>query len=316
MTLKMRGWQLTGAGEPLALVERDVPDLAPDEVLLAVRGSGLCHSDVTELERATVVAFKPIIIGHEIAGEIVAVGSAVTDWTVGMRVAVCPTASETIPGYSRHGGFANYHVAPTASLVPIPDAVDWSLGAMMTDAGMTSYHALMVRGGCKPGMKVGLIGFGGLGQLAARVAVITGADVHVAEPKESVWPIAREAGVENIVTDANQWAGQGFDLVVDFAGFDTTRPAIRAVRVDGTVVQVGLGKDEIILSSSELSQSQVRLYGTMGGTPQDIRDLFALVESGQLKPVVTEIGFDDIPAGIADLTAGRVTGRLVARMSD
>jgi propanol-preferring alcohol dehydrogenase len=310
----LRGWQLVRAQEPLRTIERDAPEPGPGEVLLAVRGSGLCHSDVAELDRAENVAFKPIILGHEIAGEVTALGTGVDAWAVGDRVAVCPTASPSTPGYTRDGGFANFHLAPASDLVAIPEDVDWTLGAMMTDAGMTSYHALMVRGGCTAGMKVGIIGMGGLGQLAARVAVLTGAEVHVAEQKQDIWPLARELGVTDVVSDAAEWDGKDFDLVVDYAGFGTTtRAAVRAIRFDGTVVQVGLGRPEITISTVDLVVRNARLLASIGGTPDDIRALYELLRSGDLTPSVTEITFEDIPAGVEALKAGQVTGRLVAR---
>jgi propanol-preferring alcohol dehydrogenase len=317
MAKTLRGWQVTGVGRPLELTERAAPVPGAGEVLLAVRGSGLCHSDVSELERGGNTARLPFIIGHEIAGEVLTLGDGVDVWRVGDRVAVCPTASASIPGYTREGGFANLHIAPAADLVRLPDDVDWTLGAMMTDAGMTSYHALVKRGGCAPGMKVGIIGLGGLGQLAARVAVHIGAEVHVAELKRDVWSIAQDFGVQGLVEDAKEWENQDFDLVVDYAGFGTTTlAAVRAIRLDGTVVQVGLGRDEITISAGDLVRHKARLLGSMGGTPDDIRELYELVRTGVLDPTVTEIGFDDIPSGITDLQNGKVTGRLVARITD
>jgi propanol-preferring alcohol dehydrogenase len=162
-------------------------------------------------------------------------------------------------------------------------------------------------------MKVGIIGLGGLGQIAARVAVLIGAETHVAETKQDAWGLGQRLGVQHLVEDAAEWSGQNFDLIVDYAGFGaTTTAAIRAVRTGGTVVQVGLGVREANVPLGEVVSKEVSLLGSRGGTKQDIAELYELVASGELTPEVTEIGFDDIPDGLQALADNRVTGRLVA----
>jgi alcohol dehydrogenase, propanol-preferring len=310
----VKGWQLVEFGRPLQLMEREDPRPEAGEVVLDVKGAGLCRSDVAEMAAYGSDSFLGKYIGHELGGVVSAVGAGVAQWKVGDRVAVCPSApSESIPGYFRDGGFATKHVAPAGDLVAIPDEVGFALGAMMTDAGMTPYHALMTNGGLTSGMKVGIIGLGGLGQIGARLAALKGAEVHVAEPKRDVWRLAERAGVSHLVADAADWEDQGFDLILDCAGFGTTTvAAIRAIRKYGTVVLVGQGVKEAVICLDELWRRHCRLIGSRGGTKQDIADLYELILAGDLVPEFTEIGFDDIPQGLADLAAGKVTGRLVA----
>jgi propanol-preferring alcohol dehydrogenase len=312
----MRAWQFVGTGQPLALV-----DIAPrrpgaDEVLIEVRAAGLCHSDVSMLNEPQAIGallFTPIVLGHEIAGAIVEVGAAVSEWAAGDRVAVCPTVDRSIPGYTRDGGFAELHVAPAAHLVAVPDEVSLPVAAMTTDAGMTALHALTTGGGVGPGMKVGIIGLGGLGQMGARVAVLRGASVHVAEPRREVWALAEELGASSTVANVDEWRNGAFDLIVDYAGMGTTTAAaLRAVCTGGTVVLVGLGTLEVTIGAVDLVKREVRLVGSRGGTIGDIATLFELIASGDLRPAVTEIDFAQIPAGLADLAEGKVTGRLVA----
>ncbi len=316
----MRGWFFTNTGEPLVLDELDEPTPGPGEAVLDIKAAGLCHSDVgmlTDESWLRTLAFRPIVIGHEIGGVVTAVGEGVTEVSVGDLVGVCPTATGGAPGYSRHGAFTFRHVAPAAALVPIPDGLSFELAALGTDAGMTSYHAIVTRGGLQPGMKVGVIGLGGLGQIGARVGVVKGAEVHVAEPNEAAWPMADEIGAASVVRDASEWEGQGFDLIVDYAGFGTTtRAATKAVRRDGRVVLVGMGKLEFTLDTMDMILSEVTVTGSVGGTKQDVADVYELLASGTVKPVVTVIGFDDIPQGIEDLREHRITGRLVAHVAD
>jgi propanol-preferring alcohol dehydrogenase len=310
----VKGWQLAAFGEPLRLIDIADPEPGPGEVVVDVEAAGLCHSDVAEMQDHGHDWILGRIIGHELAGVLSAVGPGVTRWHVGDRAAVCPTASSSIPGYMRDGGFATKHLAPADDLVAIPAGVGFTLGAMMTDAGMTAHHALVRRGGLRAGDKVGIIGLGGLGQIAVRVAILRGADVHVAEPKRDVWPVAQRLGVQHIAGDAAEWENQNFDLIVDYAGFGTTTAAaIRAVRPDGTVVLVGLGVRQGMINYDDMIRRRVRLLASRGGTKEDIAELYEYVASGQLRPAVTEIGFDEIPQGLRDLQANRAAGRLVAR---
>lgn len=316
----MQGWFFTNTGEPLELGELDEPTPGPGEALLEIKSAGLCHSDVgmlTDESWLQTLAFRPIVIGHEVAGVVTAVGEGVTEVQVGDRVGVCPTATGGAPGYVRHGGFTYQHVAPAADLVPMPEGLSFELAALGTDAGMTSYHAIVARGGLQPGMKVGVIGLGGLGQIGARVGVVKGAEVHVAEPNEAAWPLAKEIGAASVVKDASEWEGQDFDLIVDYAGFgSTTRAATKAVRRDGRVVLVGMGKLEFTLDTMDMILSEVTVAGSQGGTKEDIAEVYELLASGDIEPTVTVIGFEDIPQGIDDLKNHRITGRLVAHIAD
>ena len=316
----MKGWQFTNTHEPLLLAEVDEPVAGPGEVVLDIKAAGLCHSDVGMLEDPQwlqTLAFKPIVIGHEVAGVVTAVGESVTDIKVGDRVGVCPTATGGAPGYVRNGGFTFKHVAPAADVVKMPEGLSFELAAMGTDAGMTSYHALMVRGGAKAGMKVGVIGYGGLGQIGARVAAVIGAELHVAEPNKDVWEAAKANGATSVVASADEWAGQDFDLVVDYAGYGvTTRAAAKAVKFGGKVVLVGMAKLEFTLDTMDMILKELNVLGSVGGTKEDIAAIYELMAQGKVDPKFTVIKFEDIPQGIDDLKHHRITGRLVAHIAD
>jgi propanol-preferring alcohol dehydrogenase len=314
----MRAWQFEGPGKPIALNEAPEPEPGPGEVVIDVRAAGLCHSDVMYMATGgRSMPFLPMTQGHETAGVISKIGEGVTGWAIGDRVGVCPSGIAPPPGAFRPGGFADQHAAPAADLARVPDGLDISLGALATDAGMVSYHAMIKRGGATAGMKVGVIGFGGLGQVGTRAAVLTGAEVHVAEPKEDVWELARAAGAVEVVNDAGAWTGQEFDLIVDYAGFDTTAQAIAAVKRGwgpsggGTVVQVGLGQPTFTVPTNTILGRN--LIGSLGGTVADIEEVYGLLLNQEIEPYYTEIAFEEIGDGLRKLDAGEVTGRLVAR---
>jgi propanol-preferring alcohol dehydrogenase len=310
----MKAWHFTNTNEPLVQVELPDPLVGPGEVVVKVRAAGLCHTDVGVLHDEgwlSTLAYRPIVMGHEVAGEVVEVGDGVTDWAVGDRVGICPTTSFGAPGFVTDGGFGEKVKCPATALVRIPDNVSFALGAAGTDAGMTSHAAVITNGQVKSGDKVGIIGFGGLGQIGTRVAVLAGADVYVAEVNESVWDNVRAAGVKGVATSISE-LGDDFDVIVDYAGFGTTTAAaIENVRVGGRVVQVGMGKLEATISTKWLILKSVTLVGSQGGTIADVQGVYGYFATGQIDPAITPISFDEIPDGLQRLHDGGVVGRMV-----
>ena len=230
---------------------------------------------------------------------------------------VCPTTPAGAPGYAFDGGYASKLVIDQEALVRVPDDVPFAHGAAATDAGMTSHHAVIAAGGVTAGTKLGIIGLGGLGQIGARVGVLAGADVYVAEINEQVWDLGDALGVTRIAASITEFADIGLDVIVDFAGFGTTTAqAIETVRRDGRVVQIGMGRLEATISTKALILGHVTLIGSSGGTKDDVAGVYEYFATGQLTPAVTEITFDEIPEGLERLRRGEVTGRLVAKIAD
>ena len=316
----MKAWQYMGERKPIQLNEIPEPVPSPTQVIIDVKAAGLCHSDVMYMEVGDqAMPFLPMTQGHENAGVITALGSEVTGFKVGDVVGVCSSGVQPPLGMFTPGGFADKLAADYRDLARVPDGLDLSLAALATDAGMTSYHAMIKVGGAAKGMKVGVIGFGGLGQIGARAAVLAGAEVHVAEMKEEAWGNAREVGAVSCVKDASEWVqdprrGGDFDLIVDYAGFDTTQKAINAVRRGGKVVQVGLGKPTFTVATNTILGK--KLEGSLGGTVQDIEEVFDLMLRGEIRPAYEEIAFEEIGNGLERLKNNQVLGRLVAKVGN
>ena len=311
----MEAWLFTGAHEPLERIERETPRPGPGEVLVEVRGSGLCHSDVGRMD-GTLTPYMPkkppIVLGHEISGIVTGIGEGVTQYGIGDRIVASGTQAYC-PGRNSDGGYATHCLLPVHCLLPLPDGVSFVQGAAATDAGQTSHHAIVVAGELQAGQRVGIIGLGGLGMTGARIAVLGGAQVFGAEPREEAWEAAREQGVSELVTDAEQLARFECDLIVDFAGFGaTTAAAIRAVRPGGLVVQVGLGRTEALIPTMALVAKSVTLRGSGGGQPSDTAAVLDYMAKGQLSIAASAIGFDEIPEGLDRLARGGVVGRIVA----
>lgn len=183
---------------------------------------------------------------------------------------------------------------------------------------MTSVGALTTAG-VQAGIKFGVIGFGGLGQIGARVAHLRGAEVYVAEVNEAIWDRAREAGAAKVAKSITEFAHVELDVIIDYAGFGvTTAEALKTVKSSGgaRVVQVGMGRLESTIDTYSLILGRKQLHGSMGGSKEDVEETMKYMASGELQPAITEIDFEEIPAGIQQLTDGTVTGRLVAKVAD
>lgn len=312
----MKAWHFTGTHQPFQKVEVDTPTPGPGQILIETKAAGLCHSDVgiLEDEKWLDIMELPAIPGHEIAGVVSAVGDDATGYAVGDRVCVWPmgTAGKAY-GYSRGGGWGEYVVADIEDVLRIPDGVSFELAAAATDAGMTSYGAVVEAGQLQKGERVGIIGFGGLGQIGARVAYLSGAEVYVAEVNESIWDAAYAAGATKVVKDITELSEIGLSLIVDFAGFGTTTAgAIEAVGYEGRVVQIGMGKLEATIDTYPLIMKHVKLLGNTGGSRDAIANVLKFMASGDLTPAIEKTDFDGIAEGVDRLHRGDVRGRLVA----
>ncbi|WEV68910.1 zinc-binding dehydrogenase [Bifidobacterium sp. ESL0775] len=312
----MKSWMFYGTNKPLKLEDVPEPHAADDGVVIDVKAAGLCHTDVGCMRDPGWMSLckpVPFALGHENAGVITEVGSSVKGFKVGDRVALCPTTSAGTPGFGFDGGFGPKIAIGAEALVRIPDSIDFVKGAAATDAGMTSYHAVVVQGEVKKGENVGIIGVGGLGQIGARVAHLLGANVYVAEIKESIWPMAKELGAVDVKKSIKDFKDVKFDKIIDFAGFgDTTADSVDVISRDGIVVLVGMGKLESTIDTKSLILNQCTLRGSNGGTKEDIEGVYKLMADGELNPVTTTIPSSEIPEGLQKLEEGDVRGRLVA----
>lgn len=203
---KLDGWQMTAAGQPLSYVSREVPALAPEDVLVRVAGCGVCHTDLGFLYDGVRTRHAlPLILGHEISGHVEGAGRRYAS-LVGRAVvvpavlpcgecALCHSGRPTIcrsqimPGNDRDGGFATRVILPGRFLCPVPGAgedPDAPLGAakgltvrhlaVVADAVSTAFQAVQ-RAGVRPGGLAVVVGLGGVGTFAAQMAAEAGAAV-------------------------------------------------------------------------------------------------------------------------------------------
>ena len=315
----MKAWQFTGTNKPLQLNEVEEPHAGPGEVVVDVKASGVCHSDVTTLDDPGWMALfqhgLPRTMGHESAGVISEVGEGMGHWKVGDRVGLSPVMSDgDALGYGKwDGGFAAKLRATDDNLVALPDEVPFDLGAMATDAGLTAYHAIMAVGGARKGMKVGVIGLGGLGYIGARSAALSGAEVYGAEVNPETQKLADEIGLAGVANSIDEFKDKNLELIVDYAGFGTTTSAaIETLGEFGTLVQVGMGRLESTINTYPIIINQLTIRGSKSGTKEDLAGIYELMKTGQLNPPMNHITHADIPDAVNKLRAGGVVGRFIA----
>jgi alcohol dehydrogenase, propanol-preferring len=310
----MKAWQYIADGTPIALNEVPEPVVGQGDVLLEIKGAGICHSDIGFLDGtiSSLLGVRPITLGHESAGVVTALGSEVSGFRVGDRVAI-RSAIEG-PGCGRDGGFQPRVSAPSGLLVRVPDGVSWDQAAVATDAGGTAYHALITRGEARAGDKVGIIGMGGLGSLAVQMAHNVGAEVYVAETNGALHHYARELGVVAVSDDLMDFQGVGLNVICDFAGFGTTTAAaIDVVAEFGRVVQVGLGLNEGTVNLMNLTVKQVSLLGSLGGSNADVAMVLDMMAERKLTSRTTVIRFEEVGDALGKLERGEISGRLVVK---
>lgn len=309
----MKAWQFTEVGAPLQRVELPDPVAGPGQIVIDVKAAGICHSDVGFMDGTITSLLKhtPIVLGHEIAGIVSAVGAGVTAFSVGQRVGIPATVES--PGTACNGGFADKVVASAEQCVHVPDAVAFEQAAPAMDAARTAYRGLVTAGHVGAGTKVGIIGFGGLGSLAVQIALALDAVVYVAEVNENAWEEARQLGARGVGADIREFEDQDLDVIVDFAGYGTTTAAaIDAVRPRGRVVQVGLAKEMATISAQKITMKEITYVGSANGEKSEAEAVLALIADGKIKSDVLQISFDDIPGSLKKLEQGGVRGRYVA----
>jgi D-arabinose 1-dehydrogenase-like Zn-dependent alcohol dehydrogenase len=350
----MRSMQIVAFGE--ALEEHELEEPAPpqgSEVLLKVSACGVCHSDVHlwqgfydlgDGERIDIAARFPLphTLGHEIVGDVVAVGPEGGRLAVGGRRLVhpwigCGECEDCIDGNEnlcpkprfigthRAGGYAEYVKVPhpryllDAAAIPVEEA------CLYACSGLTSYAALKKVLPLDKRRRVLIIGAGGLGLMAISVArAMCENQIIVADIDPKKLEAARAAGADAVIDSGAEDAereileasGGGVGAAIDFVGAPATaRFGLESLRRGGTLVVVGLFGGKLSISLPLLPMRAKRIVGSFVGTLDEMHEMIALVRRGRVAPVPVESRpLDQASRALADLRDGDVTGRIVLRL--
>jgi L-iditol 2-dehydrogenase len=293
----MKALQFAAQDAP-EVAELPIPEIADDEVLVAARSVGVCHSDIDLLEGRYIIPFAyPIIPGHEWAGEIVKVGGKVDDFAVGDRVVgECVIGMDHF-GFSISGAAAEFFVAKAEWLHHLPDELSWTMGALVEPFSV-AYYALLRAGNVDASDTLIVLGAGPVGLAVTAAAAAMGAVTVVVEPDEHRRGVATRLGAAHAVHPdgidarlAEITGGRGADVVVEVSG----RPAVMAralelVAFQGRVAYIGIDVGGQAPAKLGLIQSkELRITGSIGSPgvwPQTLR---FLANSGiDMTPLVTQ----------------------------
>ncbi|MBZ3901261.1 MULTISPECIES: NAD(P)-dependent alcohol dehydrogenase [Streptomyces] len=356
----MRAVRLTRWGGPPVVTERERPVPSGEEVLLRVEAAGLCGSDLHVLAaRPGALPYEPpFTLGHEVAGRVVERGPDAVGPGTGERVVVygawgcgrcgrCAAGAEnycdrradldatrtgTGAGLGRDGGLADFLLVPSGRLlVPVGD-LDPAQAAPLSDAGLTSYHAVA---GLRPalgegrdgearagaGSHVVVIGVGGLGHLAVQILrATTSARVLAVDVREEAVALAEACGAHfaaAVRADTpevlrKRTGGAGADAVVDFVGTSATLGlGLSLLRAGGTLCLVGSGGGELTVRKPGALPPGLRISLPFWGTRPDLERVVALARAGVVRVTTERFPLSRAPEAIAALRSGRVRGRAV-----
>lgn len=326
-----------GAGRPLSLDDVPVPEPGPDEVRVRVRAAGVCGTELHFTDGLYAPSQVPMTLGHEAAGTVDAVGTEVTGWAAGDRVAVyyylfCGACRWCLLGrqnlcltprgvlaFAADGAFAEHVVVPARCLVRLPDELSFEQAAPLCCAGTTAVHALN-ESGVLPGEVAVVLGAGGVGLGAVQEARRRGATVVAVSRDPSRRAAAVTAGAAAAVAPQDLpgaveqlSAGQGADIVLELAGVRATLDlAVQVLGRRGRLVLIGYSADPLTVSPLSLVVAEQRIVASVGNTYAELVAAVHLGATGQLlPPVAATLPLAEVNTALDRLRAADVPGRLV-----
>jgi NAD+-dependent secondary alcohol dehydrogenase Adh1 len=336
----MKAVRLHEYGERPAVEEVAEPEITdPLDVIVRIGGAGLCRTDLHIIEGQWKVKSGvelPYTLGHENAGWVQEVGSAVTDIAEGDAVIVHPLITcglcracragddmhceaNLFPGISTNGGFAELLKTNARAVVKLPDGVEPKDVAAHADAGLTAYHAVKkAERLLYPGTTAVVIGAGGLGHIGIQsLKVLTAARVIVVDRSEGSLELARECGADEVVlADGGEVEairertnGLGAEAVIDFVGEGgALEDSIAMLREGGTHYVIGYG-GVLSIPAIDIISAEINFVGNLVGTYNDLAELMTLQAEGTVSLHTSTYPLEAVNDAMDDLEEGRLHGR-------
>ena len=318
----------------LRLVERRVMEPGRGQVRIRVAAAGICHSDIVTVEGSFPGLKLPRVPGHEIAGEIDALGEGVEVLKVGQRVGVgwfggqcgkCEPCRRgdfvectnlIVPGITVDGGYAESMVAEARAVVAIPDAISFVEAAPMLCAGVTTYNALR-NAGLRAGDLVAIHGIGGLGHLAVQFARRMGFHtVAVARGREKE-ALAHELGAHDYIDAADddpaaalQRLG-GANAVITTTSGGAAGTLLAGLKPRGKLVVAGVSPEPLQIGTAPLVLGSRSVQGTFIGTAIDSEDALRFGVRQQVRPLVETVPLEQASEAYARMMRNAARFRMV-----
>jgi NAD+-dependent secondary alcohol dehydrogenase Adh1 len=325
--------------EPLKLEEVEEPKAdGPLDVIVRIGGAGLCRTDlhIIEGQWAPLVGIElPYTPGHENAGWVHEVGSAVSNVEVGDAVIVHPhitcglcracragddmhCVNPLFPGIDTDGGMADLLKTNARSVVKLPNGVEPEDVAAHADAGLTAYHAVKKAAPrLYPGTRAVVIGAGGLGHIGIQsLKAITAAEIIVVDRSEEALDVAKRLGAdETVVADGSQvdkvtemTDGNGAEIVLDFVGeMGAEKDGWNMTARAGSHYIIGYG-GTVEIPTIDIISTERNITGNLVGTYNDLAELMTLQAQGKVTLETNTYSLDAVNDAIDDLNNGRIPG--------
>lgn len=331
-------------GHPLNIEEKPIPSPGPGEVLVKIRASGLCVSDIHIQDGIIGTVRLPYTPGHEMAGVIAQVGEGVTSVQVGEHIVGaidinCGTCKFCLSGrtnlcknlvrvgFERDGSHQEYCVIPAANAFKVADTVPFDQMTSITDAVGCMYNAIKNRARVQPGHRGLILGTGGLGMNAIQIAKIFGAEVYATSRQQDKLDISLQMGADAVINTKEQdlyaeivrlTDGEMCDVVIDNIGIKSTiNDSLKLVCAGGRVIVAGYNDPTFEAEYQDIMKFEKEILGIRGMTKQDLIEVIRLVETKKIVPFVYKtIPFEQINEGLQMLRTGEAKGRVVLMMPE
>lgn len=336
---KMKVAIVDEARGPIRIMERDVPQPGPGQVLVKVQACGICHSDALTKEGLWPGLQYPRVPGHEIAGVIDAVGAGASHWRAGERVGVgwygghcgqCRAClagdfvlceKGPIPGISYDGGYAQYMVAPVEALARMPDDLSDVEAAPLLCAGITTFNALR-NSGARAGDLVAIHGIGGLGHLGIQYAAKMGfRTVAVARGKDKE-PLARQLGAHEYIdstagdpAQALQQMGGARVILATVTSGDAMSSVVGGLGRNGKLLIVGVAMEPVQVPTVQMIMNRASVQGWPSGTARDSTETLAFSAMARVRPMIEQFPLEKAAEAYDRMMSGKARFRVVLTMS-
>ncbi len=328
----MKAAIVPSANSPWVLKEVPTPEPGPGQVLIKIRASGLCYTDVHQTHGGIAGAF-PRTLGHEPVGEIAAVGAGVRTRKIGDRVGVawvqsscgrCEWCLRGKPMFCAEslgtsvqlsGGHAEYMLAFADATTPLPEGLSFEQAAPIFCAGYTVWSGLRWAQP-QPGERVAVVGIGGLGHLALQYAKSAGFHTIAVSHSPDKDQLIRSLGADEIVRDGAGlgWVG-GADVVLATSNsMDATADAIQGLRPDGRLVVMGVEAKPLTISPFDLLMKRIKIIGSQQNGREYLYEALAIAASGKVRVVTETYRLDEIGKAYERVEKGKVRFRAVVTM--
>ncbi|BCJ26711.1 NADP-dependent alcohol dehydrogenase C [Actinocatenispora sera] len=339
--MRVNAYAAPSATEPLVPTTIERRDVGPSDVLIEIKYAGICHSDIHLVRGEWGPVTYPQVVGHEIVGIVSEVGAEVSKHQVGDRVGVgclvnscreCENCRAGMEQYCLHGsvgtyasvdrdgtitqgGYSTHVVVDENFVLRVPESIPFEKAAPLLCAGITTYSPL-AHWNAGPGTRVAVVGMGGLGHMAVKIAHAMGANVTVLSQslKKRDDGLALGADEYHATSDPDTFAAlkNSFDLIVNTVSAPLEMDAyLGLLRLDGTLVNVGAPPEALPVHAFALANNRRSFAGSsIGGIPETQEMLDFCAEHG-IAPETELISADYVNEAYERVLASDVRYRFV-----